>query len=45
VEELVLPQRLRDAVGVVQAGHLLVTGLGVDADISWCSSWEMNAKA
>ena len=32
VEELVRPQRLRDAVGVVEAGHLLVADLGVDAD-------------
>src|SRR3954471_8886302 len=32
VEQLVLPQRLRDAVGVVEAGHLLVPGLRIDAD-------------
>ena len=31
MEELVRPQRLGEAVGVVQGGHLLVAGLGVDA--------------
>src|SRR3954447_4374671 len=32
VEQLALPQRLGDAVRVVQAGHLLVPDLGVEAD-------------
>ena len=32
VEELAGPQRLRDAGGVVQPGHLLVADLGVHAD-------------
>ena len=32
VEELAVVQRLRDAGGEVQPGHLLVPDLGVDAD-------------
>ena len=32
VEELALPQRLRDAVDEVEAGHLLVPDLGVEPD-------------
>ena len=32
VEELVVPERLRDAVREVQPGHLLVPDLGVEAD-------------
>ena len=32
MEQLAVPQRLGDAVGEVQAGHLLVPDLGVDAD-------------
>jgi hypothetical protein len=32
VEELAVPQRLRDAVCVVEARHLLVPDLGVHAD-------------
>ncbi len=32
VEELVRPQRLREARRVVEAGHLLVARLGVEAD-------------
>jgi hypothetical protein len=31
VEELAVPQRLGDAVGEIQPGHLLVPDLGVDA--------------
>ncbi len=32
VEELAVPERLGDAVGVVEPGHLLVPDLGVEAD-------------
>ena len=32
VEQLAVPQRLRDAVREVQPGHLLVPDLGVEAD-------------
>ena len=32
VEQLAVPQRLGDAVDEVQAGHLLVADLGVQAD-------------
>ena len=32
VEELALVERLRDAGGEVESGHLLVTDLGVDAE-------------
>ena len=32
MEELAVPQRLGQAVGEVEAGHLLVADLGVDAD-------------
>ena len=32
VEELARPQRLRDALRVVEARHLLVADLGVQAD-------------
>ena len=32
VEQLVAPQRLGQLVGVVEVGHLLVPGLGVEAD-------------
>ena len=32
MEQLAVPQRLGDAVHVVQPGHLLVPDLGVDAD-------------
>src|SRR5579859_4431493 len=34
VEQLAVPQCLRQPVGVVQPGHLLVPGLGVQADLA-----------
>jgi hypothetical protein len=39
------PQRLGDAVGVVEAGHLLVPGLGVDPDHVGVLELVMNASA
>ena len=46
VEELALPQRLRDAVHEVEVGHLLVPDLGVHADhLVRARASEMNASA
>ena len=45
VEQLARPQRLGDAGGEVQPGHLLVADLGVQPTMSACSSWAMKARA
>ena len=45
VEQLALPQRLRDAVHEVQPGHLLVADLRVEPDHLVVLEVEMNASA